>query len=356
MSRFSKFRRKIFGLILGIGLGAGISVTTSKSALAFGGGGLSAEELFEKFLKRAGNVLMRFLSNRFVTNLDNTLDELSESTDDDNKSSKAELAKSIASSSDSHTKALSELSQLSLKREAYIPNNACVQHEVASANHRIYKVSAEFNDALNRRNQQHLLAEGTSRGKQQNHRHAFLKSLVDGNDIKLKQLHLLFESASFSDPIRAEKEIAALVANIRTPINESGNVTSKSINVKRSGTAAQAELVVNALNFLLSQRLKSSTLPQGILDSLSNELQTYYRYKKLSSIELLEAEVLSTTQNSKFYDELSRLPSSTSAMVMFTQITATSNKLHHELLKTEDHLNLLLSVQSILDESMSKRD
>lgn len=351
---FQRTKRKLLGLFAGLMIGSSVSIMASKNANALGFS-LSAEDLLEYFLKTYGMILMRFFSNRFISNLQNVMDNTSDKINETNQESLSDQAKAIAKGYDSQKKAIEEQAKTKLQRESVVPSNSCTQLEFSVANQSINNFSAKFKDALNKRNASYLAESDLSTGTQQIHRNNLLDHLAENDGrFQIKQLHLLVGVNAFSDASRAEQELAALVSHIggQWGLDDNSGV-GKAMAVQQAGKEAMVNSVVGAINHLFAQRLKATSLPSEILNTLSNNLATRYQSKKLSGIELLEAEVLASSENDKFYEEVANLPSVTTATVMMNNLMATSNKLKREILVIDELASQMAAISGILESEAS---
>lgn len=343
-------RRKIFGLIVGLVVGGTASLAISKKASGFGFA-LTPEQLFKMFLEKAGVVMMRFFSNRFMSNLQNVIEDTSDEVKERNESSQADMARAMSVGFERQIELATAIAKRKTEREAVVPTNSCARHEIAKASQSVSNVAGKFRTALNERNKGYLLEASSSAGDQQVARKPLVTSLKNENgEYELKQLQKLVGVGAFDDSLRAERELAAMVSRIRTIRGLGTTGIEKSMYVDQSGLQGIVDVLMDSVNHLFGQRLKSTALSSGLIDTMSRELASRYEYRKLSFIELLEAEVLASSDNEKFYTEVSELPSLTTATVIMNNQIATRNKLQREILAVEELATKLEALESLWDE------
>lgn len=348
MQRFRRMRRKILGLLFGVSLGTTVSLYSSKSH-AFFGTPLTPEEIFEMFIERAGGVFMRFLGNRFMSNMDIAFDQYTEYFRKNKSDDNAIIGKMIATSEDLTLRAFSETNNHELKLNTYTPGNACHMSEQSSVNQNISK-AADSVQKVAFQNQFNNLSHGTGpNSEKRNYRDEAVRSLADDYSTPvLKELNKLFFASTFADTERAEKELAALLGDFEFDIRTGGtNKATIRDEVLSQGSATKLSVIVNQLSMLLAQRVPTEKA-DDVIDTIgSSTLGSNYLGRKLSMIERLELEVKTQSQNEAFTEELKGVPSLAAGMILPNLQSALTHKLQFELHKVRDARALIESLSSL---------
>lgn len=349
-SRFKKIRRKLLGLIFGCALGGTASLYSSRSQAGFGGSFvLSDEDLFEMFLENAGGVFMRFLGNRFISNLQNAYDDYSEENKEQTEKNNADTAAMIAQGSDAQVKVLKEIWDHQLSLEAMPPKSLCITSELSSAGHKISRATRQASSVTTQKGISYLERNQDSVGSQSATRASSISTLLSENKkVRFLELTSLIGSGHFNDTNRAEEELLMLLSDIANRSSKTENTIESIDAIHSHAIKASQDIILNALMHIFMQRTKAIDVPESLRDSLSPELKSTYN-SKLSYIEFLELEVLSKSNNRTFNEEVYDTPSTTTGSIVLSQLNALTSKLHHERLLVQEQRNIIQSLKGMLN-------
>lgn len=327
-----KARRKVFGMVVGIITGVSLSLYSKKSP-AFLGSFLSPEKILEMFMKQAGGVLMRFLGNRLVSNTQEAFEKYSEKTNEKQQEDNQLLGELQAQSDDLLIKSITNSYTHQLELEASIPPNHCIIDQQSSSNQSLSVAVDQLGVAIADRNSEHQLQHSGSPGAKTSYNQSAIKSLLeDDGPLQIKELDKLYSCTTISDVKRSEQELALLAVDIALSSEEFTRIAA-SVKMGGHGKAASVDIIMKELGTLLAQRLPTNEAPSEILNLLNRDRSLQYQGRKLSSIERLSLEVDCYSNSDPYLQELTELPSLTTAMIHLNHAQALTAKLNHELLK-----------------------
>ncbi|MEE7516201.1 hypothetical protein G6355_11310 [Vibrio cholerae] len=342
-----KQKRKLLGFILGLLVGFGISLKSS-NANAFFGSVLSPEKLFEKFLKKAGGILMRYFGYRTVSNWENAWQKYQEYRSDNQDKLNAVTIDTQLKINQAIIDSLGVTESHNLYIESYSFTNSCFDSMIErSASESSVTSSAYINNSnsLLRKFIYDSSSKNIDAADISNQlKNSASKKISDGLTVQTSELHKIASELNINNFGVALEESILLYSDF-LPFLLNGDM-SKSKKVERMMLIQNLELIHHCITKLITIRLASIN-SSDLKASLSTNDFTNSIPDKMSELDLLRIEATETIGNSDYLEGLLDSPSFTSLVSETVKRQSINNKLRIQLNELDELIGLVRSMRSL---------
>ncbi|ARP06529.1 hypothetical protein K08M3_50190 [Vibrio alginolyticus] len=365
-------RRKFLAVMLGGSVGT-IATLVSPNANAFLG--LSPTELLEKFLDKAGQILMMFIANRYYKNFIEAWNEYTDVTKESRAKENGLLSGTFQNSVDFEMNFDKTIQDNVMMRRTETSPRVC--QDTQQSGLVVQSIKASTANMDNIATGQSKIFYSTDFPNISDYRASYIdlvETTTEGQGvISLKNLSMIFGTGAFPSVSGAQSEFSLLLADIvRSPDHDAfkwkegvnpevdedlakGSLAIEKRNFRDVSKAVQANIIIEGLSYAMARRVGSKSLTEAMRTTLlgagANKAQKAISDggPYFSGAEALLLEVESKALEPGYLKELNSYSDPTPVLYYVNSQQALLNRIKHERMKIAKLRNSISAINSALE-------